>query len=309
MVVEMNNIFQTKDFLKEETRCDYKISVKQKKVWAVELELIQKLLDVCRKYDIKVYAFAGTLLGAVRHKGFIPWDDDMDVCLMREDYEKLISVAEKEFKAPFFFQTAFTDKRFHIGAARLRNSNTTGFIPNNDDINYNNGIFIDIFILNGYIENKIKLALQLFDLHFVERLIHAYYVNLKQKKGIKKAAMSVVKWLDNRLIKYDTLLHRYYKIQTRYDYKSDKVTILTSSNWIMKRYWCWKEDLKECILLPFESINIPVPVNFDRVLKNAYGDYMVFPPVEKRGIWHENVIHFEPDIPYVEYVRNLHGDK
>lgn len=304
----MENVFYTEEFLRKEIRCEYEITEKQKKVWAVELDLLSKLLDVCKRYGIKVFAFAGTLLGAVRHKGFIPWDDDIDVCLLKEDYEKLLSVAEKEFQEPYFFQTAFTDKRFHIGYARLRNSNTTGFIPYNDDINYNNGIFIDIFIMNGYTENSLSLNMQLFKLRFVEKLIHAYYADLTQKKGIKKYIMAVIKLIDNKCIKYDTLIKLYYKIQTKYDYSSERVTILTSNNWFMKRYWCWKEDLKESILLPFESISIPVPSNYDKVLSNAYGNYMEFPPVEKRGKWHENIIYFEPDVQYKSYVKRLHGD-
>ena len=304
----MENRVYTDDFLKEEVRCDYTVSAKQKKVWAVELDLLSKLMGVCDKYGIRVYAFAGTLLGAVRHKGFIPWDDDMDVCLLKDDYEKLLRVADKEFKAPYFFQTAYTDRKFHIGSARLRNSNTTGFIPYNDDVDYNNGIFIDIFILSGYVDNKVLLITQRLQLKFIESLIHSYYVKKKKKKGIKKVVMSIVKSIDNHFIKYENLLDEYYRILNKYEGRSERVTILTSSNWIMRRYWCWKEDLGNSIVLPFESIEIPVPVNYDRVLKNAYGNYMEFPPIDERGKWHESVIVFDPDTPYIEFVRRMHGE-
>lgn len=303
----MENFAYPDDFLKEEIRCDYIVSTKQKKIWAVELDLLNKLLGVCQKYGIKVFAFAGTLLGAVRHHGFIPWDDDIDVCLLREDYDKLLSVAEKEFQYPYFFQTAYTDKRFHIGYARLRNSTTTGFIPYNDDYNYNNGIFIDIFIMNGYTDNVLKLMLQIFQIRFVEKLIHSYYVDINEKSGIKKCLMRITKWMDNRFISYDRLLESYYKLITRYDRNSDKVTILTSSKWFRERYWCWKRDLNTSIMVPFENIHIPVPEHYDEVLKNAYGDYMIFPPREKRGKWHENIIYFDPDVPYTEYWKKLHG--
>lgn len=305
----MLNKYYTEDFLKEEVKCDYKISTKQKKVWAVELDLLEKLLNVCEKYQIKVFAFAGTLLGAVRHGGFIPWDDDMDVCLLPEDYRKLLQVAEQEFKEPYFFQTAFTDRRFHIGAARLRNSDTTGFIPYNDSIDYNNGIFIDIFVLNGYINNKSKLNFQLFRLRFIEKLIHSYYVDIKTKTGLKKAVMGVVKWIENKAITYDKLINEYYTLQSLYDNKSDRVAILTSSNYIMERYWCYRDDLNEKILLPFETLQIPVPKNYETILKNSYGDYMQLPPVSERGKWHENVIRFDPDTPYKEFVKSLHNEK
>lgn len=300
--------FFTDEFLRAEIRCGYEVSTRQKKIWAVELDLLSKLLNVCNRNGIKVFAFAGTLLGAVRHHGFIPWDDDMDVCLLREDYEKLLKVADKEFKAPYFFQTAYTDRRFHIGYARLRNSNTTGFIPYNDDINYNNGIFIDIFILTGYTDNRFKLRMQLFQLRFVEKIIHSYYANISEKKGIERIAMRAVKWYSNHFISYEKLLNTYYKLLTKYDQCSRKVSIMTSSDWFMERYWCLKEDLEKSEIVPFENMEIPIPLNFDRILSNAYGDYMKFPPIEKRGKWHENIIYFDPDIPYVDYVRRLHGD-
>lgn len=303
----MKNEYYTEDFLKEEIRCDYKVTTKQKKIWAVELDLLSKLLDVCNRNNIKVYAFAGTLLGAVRHHGFIPWDDDMDVCMLREDFEKLQTVAEKEFSYPYFFQTAYTDKRFHIGYARLRNSCTTGFIPYNDDLNYNNGIFIDIFILTGYSESRLKLKTQLTQLRIIEKLIHSYHANINEKKGIKKIVMSIAKCFDNLFLKYDKLLDTYHSILIKHDKDSKRVTIMTSNDWFMERYWCWKEDLDSVIMLPFEGMLIPAPKNYDRVLKNAYGNYMEFPPVEKRGKWHEDIIYFDPDTSYIDYVKKLHG--
>ena len=92
-------------FLNEEIRYGYTITRQMKEVWAVELDLLNKLLEVCKKHNISVFASGGTMLGAVRHKGFIPWDDDIDMMMFREDYEKLCLVAPLEFRYPYFFQT------------------------------------------------------------------------------------------------------------------------------------------------------------------------------------------------------------
>lgn len=296
------------DFYNEEIRCGYNIKNNVKKIWAIQLDLLDHLLSVCKKYEIRIFVFAGTLLGAVRHKGFIPWDDDIDVCLLKDDYEKLLSVASQEFSWPYFFQTAFTDRRFHIGYARLRNSTTTGFIPYNDDINYNNGIFIDIFILNGYEENKIKLGIQMAQLHFVEKLIHSYYANIKLKSGIKKYIMWMTKYIVNHFVSYNCLIKKYYEIQCRYDNTADKVSLLTHDKNFMQKYWCNKGDLEEVAYMSFENIYVPVPVNYDNILKNMYGNYMEFPPLDKRGKWHENIIFFEPDLPYMKFMRRNYNN-
>ena len=96
------NIVLPDGFLNEEVRCGYTVTKQMKEVWAVELDMLEKLLSVCKKHDIKIFASGGTMLGAVRHQGFIPWDDDIDMMMFRDDYEKLCKVAQEEFEYPYF---------------------------------------------------------------------------------------------------------------------------------------------------------------------------------------------------------------
>ena len=84
------------DFLKEEVRCDYTVSKEMKEIWAVELDLLAEFMRVCDENNIQYYACAGTILGAERHQGYIPWDDDIDVMMMRKEYDKLCAIAETE---------------------------------------------------------------------------------------------------------------------------------------------------------------------------------------------------------------------
>ena len=98
-------------FYQEEERCGYVVSAHMKKVWAVELDLLYQLQQVCEKYGIQYYASGGTILGAERHKGFIPWDDDIDIMMLRDQYDLLCTHAD-EFEDPYFFQICETDKGY-----------------------------------------------------------------------------------------------------------------------------------------------------------------------------------------------------
>ena len=96
-------------FLEEELRSGYLVSSKMKKIWAVQLDLLEQIKHVCSRYHLTYYADSGTLLGAVRHKGYIPWDDDIDIVMKRSDYNKLIEIAPIEFKKPYFLQSAHSE--------------------------------------------------------------------------------------------------------------------------------------------------------------------------------------------------------
>jgi lipopolysaccharide cholinephosphotransferase len=118
-------------FYSEEVRLGYTVSAKMKKIWAVEIDLLQCLIDVCEGHHLKYWADGGTLPGAVRHQGFVPWDDDIDIIMPRKDYDKLVglAVSGQEFQAPYLLQTAYTDTGYARDHAQLRDVRTTGVLP------------------------------------------------------------------------------------------------------------------------------------------------------------------------------------
>lgn len=290
-------------FLKAEQRCEYLVSGKQKRIWAVQLDLLANLLKVCKEYDIKIQVFAGTLLGAVRHDGFIPWDDDIDVAMDRPNFERLCSIGPTAFSYPYFFQTALTDKKHFFSEARLRNSLTTASVKGQESVGYNNGIYIDLFVLDGVTRNKILLLIQNVFKCFLRKLLIVYNKHIDKKNRIRDNLLC----LANPILHccgYENLYRLYHKVLAMYTPMVSQVGLVTHTNSFMYKYAIGKDDLSRTISHKFECIDVPICENYDKVLRRMYGDYMAFPPVEKRGLWHNGEIEFDPDVPYKNKLNN-----
>ena len=288
--------------LKAETRNDYYIDEKMKKVWNVELDLLSKLLEVCEKYNLKCYADAGTLLGAVRHKGFIPWDDDLDVAMFREDYDKLLQIAEKEFKNPYFLQTAYTDENYIRGHAQLRNSNTTAILKGEKELGYdiakwNKGIFIDIFALDGVTNDPKKLEKQKRKVMFRKRLLTRYILKGKGETFKTKLAYAISS------IMFKIIPYRKYYAKIEDIFRNETVEnneMVAPLNFIFEttKRMRKKSLYNDTVMLDFENIKIPAPAGYDEFLKQRYGDYM---KPNKVSTTHGEVF-FDPDKSYKNYM-------
>ena len=293
------------DFFKEEVRCDYKITEKAKKIMAIQLDLLHQLDEVCKQYGIKYFVYCGTLLGAVRHKGFIPWDDDIDVAMSREDFNKFIKVAPASFKHPYFLQTALTDKRYFLAYARLRNSLTTGLILSQPSSEYNQGIYIDIFVLDGYVEDDKELKKYLQKKSNLNYLLNAYQMNdLDPNNRTKNLLKKVLHYTFCKIVPLKIVYGWYNKNLSYYNNKTERLSIMTHPPKLFRNYWCLKDEIENVVYMPFESLMIPVPAKYKEVLTHMYGDYMKFPPIEKRGVWHEGILEFDPDLSYKQYIEN-----
>lgn len=287
-----------KHFLEEEIRNGYKVSAKMKKVWAVELDLLQEFLRVCKKYELKCYADAGTLLGAVRHKGFIPWDDDIDLVMFRNDYEKLEEIASKEFASPYFFQTVYTDKLYAHGHAQLRNMKTTGILKKERDrkLPFVQGIFIDIFVLDAVSENRAIIILQRKVIRILNILMACcvtYREYLGWKGRIVRNILGVIRIDHIKLYRLKEYILKAVKIQL-YERVAPLSFRFETEKRVRNKKW-----YKEIVWLDFESMSIPAPAGYDEFLRGRYGNYMECKQVPTT---HGEVI-FDPDIPYTEYLR------
>ena len=301
----MLNMNLQKDFFKEEIRCGHTVSTHVKKVWACELNLLQEFAKVCDKHGLHFWIDSGTLLGAIRHKGFIPWDDDIDVVMFREDYDKLVAIAHSEFKDPYLFQTAYTEKQFVRGHAQLRDTRTTAIIPEEVYKDFNQGIFIDIFVMDYVPDDEKEQIKQEWRAHRLRDKLEfranplRYFMNDKERllQSIRYKIKYFTKKSFNRLYKrYEDLFR-----QNRADECSDVACVA----WL---YRCLRRDkhyYDETIYVDFEHLKMPAPKEYDKLLTAQYGDYMT--PV-KGTTFHGEII-FDPDTPFDVSIRMIRKDK
>lgn len=275
-----------KSFLESEVRCGYEVSTQMKKVWAVELDLLIEAKRVFEKYNIRWYAIGGTLLGAVRHNGFIPWDDDIDIAIPRTDYERLRSVARKEFSPPYYFQDEFNSPGLLCGHAKLRNSDTTMLLSCNlnekeGKMSFNMGVFIDFFPVdnlpddleekNEWLKRIRRLGQKAWNLRLFTHRGRLVEGN-KAKYIFLRFLLSVFGDSNYFFKKYNRLLSKYSDVSTT---KSCLYCLFCREK-AGGTKWLWNStdlDTKNLILLPFEFIKIPCLSNYDAVLTQTYGNW------------------------------------
>ena len=265
-------------FYQEEMRDGYLVSSEMKKVWAVELDLLNEFSKVCAIYNLKWFADAGTILGAIRHKGMIPWDDDIDVMMLREDYDKFCKIASEAFNHPYFFQSPETEPTSIYGHAKIRNSETTAILSVDRDKKYkfNQGIFLDVFPIDNIPDDDNELKAYTDEIAGIRyrqwQLMENFHFCKNPIRLIKRIIKHVVrKWnrtSDSILLyaEHEKLLHKYQNERT------SRIAKLVMLPFKERRIWP-KEFLKEQVFVPFEMLSIPVPVRYEELLNKFYGNW------------------------------------
>jgi lipopolysaccharide cholinephosphotransferase len=254
----------------------------------MELYILSRVDDVCRKHNIRYYIVAGTLLGAIRHGGFIPWDDDIDIAMYREDYTKFLEIAPEELGPEFFVQTWKTERQYYRYVARVR-ANGTVFLPRSYvGVDIHNGVCVDIFPLDR-IPKDYGLAIQMRALliEFLQRL-HRLKV-IGGSKDVFRPRDTRLRRILRLLMRPLTLLLPYELIGRCVDYlcqltSSQEGGLATS---FFSGYGWRKEAVPhdvygDGVTVTFEGKQFRAPSQWHVLLTRIYGDYLAMPPEEER---------------------------
>jgi len=250
-----------------------------KKLQKVELELLVEFDRICRKHNIIYSIDGGTLLGAVRHGGFIPWDDDADVVMVRKEYEKFLSVVDQELDTDkFYLQDLNRTPGYRWGYGKLRRRNTEFIRLNQEHMPYEQGIFLDIFVCDNVPDNYLLRCMCNFH-SFIYRKIFYSEVGKGTASGLAKLVYKVLNLIPEKTIK--KRYNKYVKFRNKKSTEMVKCLTFQACNNVYGYKRKWYEDT---IDMQFEDVSLKACRDYDEYLKFLYGDYMKLPPIEKRKV-------------------------
>ncbi len=280
------------DYFRREVRDGYLVGELVKRAWAVQLDILCEIDELCKKYDITYFAYWGTLLGAVRHHGFIPWDDDLDIAMPRPSYNRFLEIAQHELPSHYHIINNYVEE-WDNSFTRVTNGSELHIEPISLAENYNCpfSLGIDIFPLDYITRNKQEAQEQKDILSLIgilmsvlaerkraekegseQKVLENYNISiaeslitLEKTCGIHfEGDISLAKQLN---ILYDQIASLFTEEES--DYLTDFPGYMKSGYVVRKE---WFENVER---IPFENITIPVPSGYDYILRKSYGDYSI----------------------------------
>ena len=288
--------------LEQEVICGFEVSAKMKRVWAMELDMVKSFVSVCERHNLTYSIMGGTLLGAVRHKGFIPWDNDVDVAMPRKDFNKLLEIGPKAFEKPLFFQTPGTEQgRFFCTYVKIRDERGTAASEAEYNKGINCGMFIDVFCLDEIPDGKWRRNLYVRKLNEIAKM-QRFCFDKPVEGGLTANAKHALQRLVYRLVYHSpdaTQLFRvYHRNAGKFAGKDCKEVAHLDFGYHNKFVWN-RSDWANAVQLDFEGMKLNAPAGYEAILKHQYGDYMRFPDDKSTHDYFE----FDPDVPYTKFFK------
>lgn len=258
-------------------------------LWDAMLDVYLEFAAVCKKHNLRHYVVYGTLLGAVRHKGFIPWDDDFDVAMPRQDYEKLKTWLSTELPFHLKFVDHHNTSQFPLLFGKIQDTRKDLIMNIEEKIGkrLSNGIFIDIFPIDGYPQSFLLRRVYMIteNLHHIVR----YYREYDRKSlrwNCRRFLGYVVGWLLSCFVPCSSNVEQLFKWNEKHIKRLpfEDSSVSGMSAYILDRFHAvfppnlWGESVE----LDFCGICVPGPMNYHAFLERVYGNYMELPPEEKR---------------------------
>lgn len=265
----------------------------------VEFKLLQAVDIVCKQLNIKYYLICGSALGAVKYSGFIPWDDDLDIGLLRPDYEIFVEKAQELLPNSYFLQNYRTDPAFPQIFSKVRNSNTTYIEKSAAKLPINHGVYIDVFPLDGYPNRPFEIRrLELLKKKYKLMSACAFqlpcswdarlFFGIERLLGIHKHTQRIMR-------KYEKLISSYPE--------EGSTVICNHGNWQGRLEYAPREQYGEGVWATFEGIKVRIPAQYDAYLTQKYGDWRADLPEEQK-ISHHYAKVIDLKNPYTDYLES-----
>lgn len=256
------------------------IKMKIEELHKVELDLIQEIIEICQKNQIKYFMIGGSLLGAVRHQGFIPWDDDVDIGMVREDYDRFLRVAPAELSQPYYFlQTDQSDQNYAFGYAKLLDESI--YIEEKRNINdARKGVFVDIFPFDKIPTGDVERSIQQSRYKYLNAKIilasNYRLIDTEITVKIRKLQPDQSRKTREYKEKRDELARTYNQDETIQEYKN------LASQYSYEKELLSEKELATVVEVPFENLTVTILSAYDAILSRLYGDYLQLPPEDKQ---------------------------
>lgn len=244
---------------------------------SIEVGILKYIAGICDEYGLRYYLAYGTLLGAIRHKGFIPWDDDIDIAMPRADYDKLVKIFNDRRGESRYDCMSPLDAGYYYDFAKV--IDTTTFVQEKNVLPARCGVWVDIFPMDGLNKKDVLTHYKLM-LYGRCRAFSVYSKFPHKTKGLA-VPLEYLFWRMCRIIGYPTFMNSCVWLSQKYKYGSTDWLGIASSFPASKKYMK-KEWFADCVDVDFEGCQFKAPIGFHDILTEYYGDYMQLPSEDKR---------------------------